>query len=105
MNNYESLSHTRWECKYHIVFIPKYRRKSLYGDLRKHLGEMFHELARQRESKIEEGHLMLDHVHMLISMTKTITASDFTEVIKKESSKWIKTTGQFDHYLLARWLR
>ena len=63
-----SLSHTKWECKYHVVFIPKYRRKALYGDLRRYLGEVFRALARQRESRIEEGHLMPDHVHMMISI-------------------------------------
>ena len=67
MDEYESLSHTRWECKYHVVFIPKYRRKTLYGELRRHLGEVFRKLAVQKESKIEEGHLMPDHVHMMIS--------------------------------------
>ena len=58
MDDYESLSHTKWECKYHVVFIPKCRRKTLYGELRKHLGEVFRKLALQKESKIEEGHLM-----------------------------------------------
>ena len=68
MDEFESLSHSKWECKYHIVFIPKCRRRVLYGQLRSHLGEVFHTLARQRESRIEEGHLMPDHVHMLISI-------------------------------------
>ena len=68
MNDYQSLSHTKWECKYHVVFLPKYRRKVLYGHLRKHLGEVFRELARHRESLIEEGHLQPDHVHMLLSI-------------------------------------
>ena len=54
----ESLSHTKWECKYHVVFIPKYRRRALYEELRRHLGEVFKQLARQKESKIEEGHLL-----------------------------------------------
>jgi len=67
MNQYNSLSHTKWECKYHVVFIPKYRRKGLYGAIKKHLGVIFHDLARQKESIIEEGHIMPDHVHMLIS--------------------------------------
>ena len=66
MSDYASLSHTKWECKYHVVFIPKCRRKVLYGNVRRHLGEVFHELARQRESQILEGHLCLDHVHMMI---------------------------------------
>ena len=68
MDEYESLSHTKWECKYHVVFIPKCRRKALYGQLRQHLGEVFRKLAEQKESRIEEGHLMPDHVHMMISI-------------------------------------
>jgi hypothetical protein len=63
MDEYESLSHTRWDCKYHVVFIPKCRRKALYGELRRHLGEVFKKLAAQKESRIEEGHLTPDHVH------------------------------------------
>jgi putative transposase len=63
MDEFESLSHTRWECKYHVVFIPKYRRKALYGQLRRHLGEVFHKLAAQKESRIEAGRLLSDHVH------------------------------------------
>ena len=58
MDEYESPSHTRWECKYHVVFIPKYRRRTFYRELRRHLGEVFRKLAVQKESKIEEGHLM-----------------------------------------------
>jgi len=57
MNVAESLAHSKWVCKYHIVFIPKYRRKALFGELRRHLGEVFKELARQKECTIEEGHL------------------------------------------------
>lgn len=68
MDQYESLSHTAWECKYHVVFIPKCRRKVLYGQLRVHLGEVFRKLAGQKESRVEEGHLMPDHVHMLLSI-------------------------------------
>ena len=68
MNDVDSLSHTKWECKYHIVYIPKYRKKALYGALRQQLGEVLKPLAMQRESRIEEGHLMRDHVHMLVSI-------------------------------------
>ena len=68
MNEYQTLSHTKWECKYHVVFIPKYRRKVLYGQVRQYLGEVLRELARQKESRIEEGHLQADHVHMLLSI-------------------------------------
>ena len=66
--SYESLRHSIWECKYHVVFIPKCRRKTLYGQIRRELGGIFRELARQKECEIMEGHLMLDHVHMLISV-------------------------------------
>ena len=58
MDDYESLSHSKWDCKYHVVFIPKCRRKTLYGELRQHLGEVFRKLAMQKESRVEEGHLM-----------------------------------------------
>jgi putative transposase len=68
VKDYERLNHTLWECKYHIVFIPKYRRKILYGVIRKELGAVFRKLAEQKESSIEEGHLMPDHVHMLLSV-------------------------------------
>jgi putative transposase len=68
MDEYQALSLMTWDCKYHVVFIPKCRRKTLYAELRKHLGEVFHRLAMQKESKILEGHLMPDHVHMLISI-------------------------------------
>ena len=60
MDEYQSLSHTKWECEYHVVFIPKCRRKTLYVQLRQHLGEVFRRLATQKESRIEEGHLMSD---------------------------------------------
>ena len=68
MDEYESLSHTKWDCKYHVIFIPKCRRRTIYGELRPHLGQVFRRLARQKESRIEEGHLLADHVHMLISI-------------------------------------
>ena len=82
----ESLSHTKWECKYHVVFIPKLRRKTLYGELRKHLGELFRQLARQRESQIEEGHLMPDHVHMMISIPPKYAVSHVVGYIKGKSA-------------------
>src|SRR5215469_7304048 len=68
MDDYESLSHTKWDCKYHVVFIPKYRRKALYGELKPYLGEVFRKLALQKESRIEQDHLMPDHIHMMISI-------------------------------------
>jgi putative transposase len=63
MKEYQSLAHTRWDCKYHVVFIPKKRKRRIFGVLRKHLGEIFHELAAHKEAKIVEGHVMPDHVH------------------------------------------
>ncbi len=66
MDEYESLSHTKWECKYHVVFIPKYRRKALYGQLRQELGRVFKELAGRKQSRAEVGQLMPDHAHMLL---------------------------------------
>ena len=66
MDEYESLNHTQWECLYHVVFIPKCRRRTLYVELRKYLGEVFRRLAEQKESRVEEGHLMPDHVHMML---------------------------------------
>jgi putative transposase len=68
MDDYESLNHTKWECKDHIVFLPKCRRQKLYQQLRQHLGEVFRSLAQRKESQILEGHLVVDHVHMLISI-------------------------------------
>ena len=86
MNDIESLSHTRWECKYHVVFIPKYRRKVLYGELRRHLGEVFRELAVQKESRIEEGHLLPDHVHVLISIPPKYAVAQVVGYLKGKSA-------------------
>ena len=68
MKDDRTLSHTKWECKYPVVFIPKGRRKALYNQLRAALGEVFRELARQKESRVEEGHLRPDPVHMLLAL-------------------------------------
>ena len=92
MNDYDSLNHTKWECKYHVVFIPKYRRKALYGSLRKHLGKMFRELARQKECDIGEGHLMSDHVHMLISIPPKYSVSQVMGYLKGKSAIHIART-------------
>ena len=67
-NAYQSLSHSKWDCKYHVVFVPKYRRKALYGEIRRQLGPILHELAKQKECQIIEGHLMSDHVHMCLAI-------------------------------------
>ena len=86
MDDYESLSHTRWDCKYHVVFIPKCRRKTLYTELRKHLGEVFRRLAEQKESRVEEGHLMADHVHMMIAIPPKYAVSQVIGFIKGKSA-------------------
>ena len=84
MDEYESLSNTK--CKYHVVFIPKCRRKTWYVELRKHLGEVFRHLAQQKESRIEEGHLMSDHVHMLIAIPPKYAVSQVVGFIKGKSA-------------------
>ena len=86
MREVNSLNHTRWECKYHIVFIPKYRKKVLFGQIRKEMGEVFHRLARQKESLIEEGHLMPDHVHIMISIPPKYAVSQVVGFIKGKSA-------------------
>ena len=89
MNDFRSLSHTVWECKYHVVWIPKYRRKTLYLELRRHLGEVIRELARQKESTVEEGHLLSDHVHVLISIPPKYAVSQVVGYIKGKSAIYI----------------
>ncbi|MBX3146532.1 MAG: IS200/IS605 family transposase [Gemmatimonadales bacterium] len=86
MDRYESLSHSQWECKYHVIFIPKRRRKVLYGSLRRHLGDLFRQLASQRESRIEEGHLRPDHVHMLISIPPKYAVAQVVGYLKEKSA-------------------
>ncbi len=86
MADYKSLSHTRWDCKYHIVFIPKKRQKVIYGSLRKFLGEIFHELAKRKGCKILEGHLMPDHVHMCISIPPKYSVSSVVGYIKGKAA-------------------
>ena len=86
MDEYESLSHTTWDCKYHVVFIPKCRRRTLYQELRRHLCEVFRRLALQKELKVEEGHLMPDHVHMLLSIPPKHAVSQVVLYIKCKSA-------------------
>ena len=86
MDKYESLSHSIWECKYHVVFIPKCRRKTLNAALRPHLGRVFRQLAEHRESRVEEGHLMADHVHMLLSIPPKYGVSQVVGYIKGKSA-------------------
>ncbi len=84
--SYQSLSHSKWDCKYHVVFVPKYRRKVMYGEIRKFLGPIFHELARQKECRIVEGHLMPDHVHMCIEIPPKYAVSSVIGFLKGKSA-------------------
>ena len=86
MQTYETLKHTTWECKYHVVFITKCRKKTLYGQIRRELGPVFRELARQKECEILEGHLMPDHVHMLISIPPKYSVGQVMGYIKGKSA-------------------
>ncbi len=92
MRRVSSLNHTRWECKYHIVFIPKYRRKAIFGQIRQELGEVFRKLAEQKESVIEEGHIMPNHVHMMISIPPKYAVSQVVGFIKGKSAIHIART-------------
>ncbi len=86
MKEYQSLSHTRWDCKYHVVFIPKRRKQRIFGELRRYLGEIFHELAKHKESKIVEGHLLLDHVHMCLSIPPKHAVANVVGYMKGKSA-------------------
>ena len=86
MDEYESESHTQWGCKYHIVFIPQCHRKALYGDLQRHPGEVFRKLVAQKKSRIEEGHLTPDHVHMTITIPPKYAVSQVAGYIKGKSA-------------------
>jgi putative transposase len=86
MDEYEILSHSKWDCKYHVVFIPKCHRKTIYVQLRPHLGELFRKLAEQKESRIVEGHVLADHVHMMISIPPKYAVSQVVGFIKGKSA-------------------
>ena len=92
MNDEESLAHTKWDCKYHVIFIPKYRRKALFHELRKELGPVFRKLAEQKESRVEDGHLMEDHVHMLLSIPPKHSVAQVVGFIKGKSAIHIART-------------
>ncbi len=86
MTSYRSLNHTKWACQYHVVFIPKYRKKVIYGELRRDLGEVLRRLAQQRESEVEEGHLMADHVHIMSSIPPKYSVAQVIGYIKGKSA-------------------
>jgi len=83
---YQSLSHSQWNCKYHLVFVPKYRRQAMFGEIRKFLGPIFHELARQKECRIIEGHLLPDHVHMCIEIPPKYAVASVVGFLKGKSA-------------------
>ena len=82
----QTLKHSKWECNYHVVFIPKFRRKTIFKQLRPELGEVFRELARRKESRIEEGHILIDHVHMMISIPPKYAVANVVGYIKGKSA-------------------
>jgi putative transposase len=86
MNVEDNLAHAKWECKYHVVFIPKYRRKALFSELRGQIGEVFRTLAAQRESRIDQGHAQPDHVHMLLSIPPKYSVAQVVGYIKGKSA-------------------
>ena len=89
---YESLNHTKWDCKYHVVFIPKCRRKTIYGAIKRELGPVFHALTKHKESRIEEGHLMGDHVHMLLAIPPKYAVANVVGYIKGNSAMHVART-------------
>jgi putative transposase len=90
----KSLAHSRWECKYHVVFIPKSRRKAIYGEVRQMLGEILHDLARQKECRILEGHLLADHVHMCIEIPPKHAVASVIGFLKGKSALAIARRAQ-----------
>jgi len=100
MERYGSLHHTKWECKYHLVWIPKCRKKVLYGQLRKDLGRMLRELAKQKESEVIQGTLKGDHVHMVISIPPKYSVSQVVGYVKGKSAIWVaRATGRSRNFV------
>ena len=86
MHEWESLSHVRWECKYHVVIIPKYRRKVFYGRLRHQIGVILRELCRQKGVELLEGHSMPDHIHMCLSIPPKFSVANTVGFLKGKSA-------------------
>lgn len=85
-DDYRSLAHAKWDCKYHVIFVPKRRRRQLYGQIRRQLGAIFHALARQKECQILEGHVMPDHVHMCIAIPPKVAVAQVSGFLKGKSA-------------------
>jgi putative transposase len=88
-NEYRSLAHSKWDCKYHVIFVPKRRRRQLYGQIRRQLGAIFQALARQKECQIIEGHVMPDHVHMCIALPPKVAVAQVIGCWKGKSASAI----------------
>ena len=100
MERYESLNHTKWDCKYHLVWIPKYRKKVLYGQLRKELGPILRKLASEKESEVVEGGLKVDHVHMLVSIPPKYSVAQVVGYVKGKSAIWVaRSMGRNRNFL------
>ena len=100
MERYESLHHTKWECKYHVVWIPKWRKRVLYGQLRKELGQILRGLAMQKESEVVEGTLRADHVHMVISIPPKYSVSQVVGYVEGKSAIWVaRATGKHRNFV------
>jgi putative transposase len=92
LDDQQSLNHSKWECKYHVVFIPKYRKKAIFGALKRELGGVLRNLAGHRETRVEEGHMMADHVHMLLSIPPKYAVAEVVGYIKGKSAIYIART-------------
>ena len=103
----QSLSHSKWNCKYHVIFVPKKRKKVLYGQIRKELVKIPHELAQQKESRITEGSLSLDHVHMCVEIPPKYAVASVLGFLKGKSAIAIaRFQGQARNYTGAHfWAR
>ena len=100
MERYESLHHTKWECKYHVVWIPKCRKKVLYGQLQRDLGPILRKLALQKESEVVEGKLKVDHVHMVVSIPPKYSVSQVIGYVKGKSAIWVaRATGRSRNFV------
>ncbi len=100
MERYETLHHTKWDCKYHVVWIPKYRRKALYGQLKKDLIPVLRGLMAQKESEVLEGRMKIDHVHIVVSIPPKYSVSQVVGYVKGKSAIWIaRTMGRNRNFL------
>ena len=86
MNDWKTLSHVKWECKYHVIFVPKYRKRLIYGRLKKEMGKILRELFRQKGVEVLEGHAMIDHVHVCVSIPPKLSVAEVVGFVKGKSA-------------------